>query len=101
MKLLMITAIEALEKDIKFLLKKSKITTFSYTDIKGYRDITEESVEDNWFASEMNESQSIIFYAFIPKESADELFNVVNEFNNQQRTKSKVHVVVLNIEKSN
>ena len=101
MKLLMITAIEAFEKDIKFLLKKSKITTFSYTDIKGYRDITEESVEDNWFASEMNESQSIIFYAFIPKESADELFNVVNEFNNQQRTKSKVHVVVLNIEKSN
>ena len=101
MKLLMITAIEAFEKDIKFLLKKSKITTFSYTDIKGNRDITEESVEDNWFASEMNESQSIIFYAFIPKESADELFNVVNEFNNQQRTKSKVHVVVLNIEKSN
>ena len=101
MKLLMITAIEAFEKDIKFLLKKSKITTFSYTDIKGYRDITEESVEDNWFASEMNESQSIIFYAFVPKENADELFNVVNEFNNQQRTKSKVHVVVLNIEKSN
>ena len=97
----MITAIEAFEKDIKFLLKKSKITTFSYTDIKGYRDTTEESVEDNWFASEMNESQSIIFYAFVPKENADELFNVVNEFNKQQRTKSKVHVVVLNIEKSN
>ena len=101
MKLLMITAIEAFEKDIKFLMKKSKINTFSYTDIKGYRDITEESVEDNWFASEMNESQSIIFYAFVPKENADQLFDVVNEFNNQQRTKSKVHVVVLNIEKSN
>jgi len=101
MKLLMITAIEAFEKDIKFLLKKSKINTFSYTDIKGHRDLTEESVEDNWFASDMDESQSIIFYAFVPKEKADQLFNTVNTFNEQQRTKSKVHVVVLNIEKSN
>ena len=97
----MITAIEAFEKDIKFLLKKSKIITFSYNEIKGYRDLTEESLEDNWFASEMNESQSIIFYAFVHEDKADHLFNAVAEFNKQQRTKSKVHVVVLNIEKSN
>jgi len=101
MKLLMITAIEAFEKDIKFLLKKATITHFSYTDVKGFRDLTEESVGNNWFASEMNESQSIIFYAFVPKEKADQLFNSVAEFNKQQRTASKVHVVVLNIEKSN
>jgi len=101
MKLLMITAIETFEKDIKFLLKKSKIITFSYNEIKGYRDLSEESVENNWFGSEMNESQSIIFYAFVQKENADHLFNAVDDFNKQQRTKSKVHVVVLNIEKSN
>ncbi|WP_372793221.1 hypothetical protein [Lutibacter sp.] len=101
MKLLMITAIEVFEKDIKFLLKKAAITHFSYSDVKGYRDLTQESVGDNWFASEMNESQSIIFYAFVPKEKADDLFNSVAEFNKQQRTLSKVHIVVLNIEKSN
>jgi len=97
----MITAIEAFEKDIKFLLKKSAITIFSYTNVKGFRDLTEESVGDNWFASEMNDSQSLIFYAFVKKENADHLFNAVAEFNKQQRTLSKVHVVVLNIEKSN
>ena len=101
MKLLLITAIKAFEKDILFLFKKSKITTFSYSDIKGHRDLTKESVEDNWFTSGINESQSIIFYAFVPKEKADQLFNTVNTFNEQQRTKSKVHAVVLNIEKSN
>ena len=101
MKLLMITAIEAFENDIKFLLKKSSITHFSYTDVKGYRDLSEESVGDNWFASDMNESQSIIFYAFVKKEKADQLFNAVSKFNEQQKTLSKVHVVVLNIEKSN
>ena len=101
MKLLMITAIEAFEEDIKFLLKKSSITHFSYTDTKGFRDLSEESVSENWFASDMNESQSILFYAFVPKEKCDHLFNDVAKFNEQQRTTSKVHVVVLNIEKSN
>lgn len=101
MKLLMITAIEAFENDIKFLLKKSSIPCFTYTDVKGYRDRTEESVGDNWFASEMNESQSIMFYAFVKKENADHLFSAVTEFNEKQRTSSKVHVVLLNIEKSN
>lgn len=101
MKLLIITAIEAFEKDIKSLLKKSTITTFSYKDIKGHRDLTEESVESNWFASEMNESQSIMFYAFVKKEKADQLFNSVDKFNLKQTTSSKIHVVILNIEKSN
>ncbi|MBL4939865.1 MAG: hypothetical protein JKY16_06295 [Lutibacter sp.] len=101
MKLLLITAIEAFEKDIKFLLKKSSITSFSYKDIKGFRNLTDDSVEDNWFAGSMTESQSIIFYAFVEKEKANQLFNAVAKFNEQQRTKSKVHVVVLNIEKSN
>jgi len=101
MKLLMITAIEVFEKDIKFLLKKCSITHFSYTDVKGHRDLTEESVGENWFGGDMNESQSIIFYAFVPKEKADNLFNSVKKFNDEQRTSSKVHVVVLNIEKSN
>jgi hypothetical protein len=101
MKLLLITAIEAFENDIKFLLKKSSITSFSYKDIKGFRDLTEKSVGDNWFAGSMDESQSILFYAFVEKEKADQLFNAVAKFNEQQRTLSKVHVVVLNIEKSN
>jgi len=97
----MITAIEAFEKDIKFLLKKSSITHFSYTNIKGFCDRTEESVSENWFASEMNESQSMLFYAFVPKEKSELLFESVAVFNEKQRTSSKVHVVVLNIEKSN
>jgi len=101
MKLLMITAIEAFEKDIKFLLKRCSIINFSYTNVKGHRDFSEESVGDNWFASDMNESQSIIFYAFVPKEKSDNLFESIKTFNKQQRTSSKVHVVVLNIEKSN
>ena len=101
MKLLIITSINEFENEVKKMLKKSDIKIFSYTAITGYRDSTEESVESNWFASEMNESDSIMFYSFAEKEKTDVLFNYVNEFNNSQKTISKVHVVILKVEKSN
>jgi hypothetical protein len=101
MKLLVITAIQEFSKDIKLMLKKSNINIYSYKDVRGFRDLSEESVESNWFAGEMDESQSIIFFAFVPKINVDAFFARADEFNAKQKTMSKVHVVVLNIEKSN
>ncbi|PKP28583.1 MAG: hypothetical protein CVU01_03895 [Bacteroidetes bacterium HGW-Bacteroidetes-18] len=101
MKLLVITAIQEFSKDIKLLLKKSDIHIYSYKEVNGFRDSSEEFVESNWFAGEMNESQSIIFFAFVKKENVDAFFVKTDEFNANQKTLSKIHVVVLNIEKSN
>ena len=101
MKLLIITAIKEFEKDIKLHLKKADVKTFSYREVTGYRDSTTDSVESNWFSSEMNQTESIVFYAFVKKENVDMLFKLVNDFNNQQKTLSHIHVLVLNIEKSN
>jgi hypothetical protein len=101
MKLLIITAVKVFEKDIKKMLKKSDINMFSYTDIVGFRDASEDSVESNWFASEMNENESLMFYSFASKEKTDVFFEYVNAFNATQKTLSKIHVVILDVEKSN
>lgn len=101
MKLLVITAIQEFSKEIKLMLKKSNINIYSYKDVHGFRDLSEESLESNWFASEMDESQSIIFFAFVKKGNIDDFFAKADEFNSKQKTLSKIHVVVLNIEKSN
>jgi nitrogen regulatory protein PII len=101
MKLLIITAISAFEKDIKKILKQAEIKTFSYKEVKGYKDISEQAVENNWFASEINETESILFYAFVKKENVDPLFDLVSSFNSKQETVSHIHIAVLNIEKSN
>jgi len=101
MKLLVITAIQEFSKDIKLMLKKSDIHIYSYQDVHGFRDLSEVSFESNWFASEMDESQSIIFFAFVPEANVDSFFIKADEFNAKQKTLSKIHVVVLNIEKSN
>ena len=101
MKLLIITAIKQFENEIKQQLKKAKVSTFSYKNVIGYRDNTEDAIESNWFSSEMNKSESILFYAFVKKENVDMLFESINEFNTKQETLSKIHVAVLAIEKSN
>ncbi len=101
MKLLIITAIKEFEKEIKHQLKNAKVSTFSYRDVIGYRDSTQDAIESNWFSSEMNKSESILFYAFVQEENVETLFKSINEFNAKQETLSNIHVAVLAIEKSN
>lgn len=100
MKLLIITAVIAFEKDIKQMLKQANVKTFTYKEVKGFNDISEEAIESNWFSAELNETESILFYAFVKKDNVDKLFDLVAEFNEKQGTLSKIHVAVLNIEKS-
>jgi len=101
MKLLLITAVKEFEKDIKQLLKKSGVQSFSYQDVKGFKNSSEEAVDTNWFGSEMNETQSVLFHVFIATEKLDVFCQFVKEFNIIQESKSTIHVAVLNIEKTN
>ena len=101
MKLVIITAIEAFENDIKAILKKSDVKTYSYREVTGYKDFSETAVAVNWFAAAINETESILFYAFVEKEKVDQVFLLINEFNAVQESLSDIHLAVLNIEKSN
>jgi hypothetical protein len=101
MKLLIITAIATFDKDVKKMLKQAQVKTFSYQAVTGFKDISEEAIESNWFGSEMNENESIFYYAFIENGSVDPFFELVNDFNTQQKSLSNIHVAVVNIEKSN
>ena len=88
------------EKEIKQLLKNVQVKTYTYKLVTGFKDVSEESIESNWFANEMNETDSILFYAFVKKDNVDLFMNSVESFNERQETLSRVHVAVLNIEKS-
>jgi nitrogen regulatory protein PII len=101
MKLLLITAVAEFEKEVKQILKKAQVKTFSYREVTGYRNTSEDAIESNWFGSEMNENESIMFYAFVPKENVDMVFSAISEFNSNQETLSHIHSAILNIEKTN
>ena len=101
MKLVIITAIQEFEAAIKKQLKEAEVTTFSFKNVSGYRDSTEDALETNWFSSEMNITASILFYAFVKKENVGVLFKSIDAFNAQEETLSKIHLAVLNVEQSN
>ncbi len=101
MKLLIITAIAEFDKDIKKMLKEADVNTFTYKEVKGYKNLADEELESNWFASERNEQESILYYAFVKNGNVDPFFDKVNAFNAKQKSQSKIHVAILNIEKSN
>ncbi len=101
MKLLIITAVLDFEKEIKAMLKKANVKTFTYKEVRGFTDLSEEAIESNWFAGNIHETESILFYAFVKKENIDPLFDLVNDFNANQESQSNIHIAVLNIEKSN
>jgi len=101
MKLLIITAIKAFQKDIKSILKNARVMTYSYSNVTGYKDISDQLVESNWFASELNETESILFYAFADNEMVTQVFDLISVFNQQQEALSQIHIAVVDIEKSN
>ena len=87
------------EKDIKQILKKAQVKSFSYKDVKGFKDNSEDALEANWFATNMQETESVLFYAFVKEDKVDGLFDMVKEFNTDQVSKSHIHVAVLSIER--
>ena len=99
MKFLVITSIRSFKKEIKKILKKADVKTYSYKNVTGYRDASELSIKDNWFTNDMNEGEAVLFYTSVKKENVDFVFEMVNEFNEKQETLSTIHVAVLNIEK--
>ena len=99
MKLLLITAVKEFEKDIKQILKKALVKTYSYKEVTGFRDASEDALETNWFGTEMNENESMLFYAFAEEDNVDVICDSVRVFNAKQETLSNIHIAVLNIEK--
>jgi len=84
MKLLIITAIKEFENNVKLLLKKAEVKNFTFRSVTGFRDSTEDAIESNWFSNEMNQTDSILIYAFIKKDNVDLLFDLTNDFNTKQ-----------------
>lgn len=101
MKLLIITSVKTFEEKVKKLLTENNVITYSYSSVTGYRDSTQEGVSRNWFATEMNKTESFLFFAFVSDETSENVFKAIEELNTTCDIHSKVHIAVTPIEKSN
>jgi nitrogen regulatory protein PII len=101
MKLLIITAVKTFEEKVKKLLTENNVITYSYSSVTGYRDSTQEGVSRNWFAIEMNKTESLLFFAFVSAETSENVFETIEELNTTCDIHSRVHIAITPIEKSN
>lgn len=101
MKLLTITAISSFENEIKSALKRAKVSAFSYTSVTGYKDLSDQEIDDNWFTSSMGEHASVLFYAFVQEEVVDQVISIIDHFNEREQSESHIHVAAIDILKQN
>lgn len=100
MELLIITAVQSFENEVKKLLKANGVNAYSHVDVTGHKDLSDSSRNTNWFASDSGEDQSMLFYVFVEDEQVDKVLDDIVQLNSLQETASLVHAAVLNIKKS-
>lgn len=101
MKLLIITAVKTFEDKVKNLLAGNRVLTYSYNTVTGYRNSTQDAVENNWFGTQMNKTESVLFFAFVSNETLKNVYKSIEELNKTCNIHSKVHIAVTPIEKIN
>lgn len=99
MKLLLITAIEEFETDVINILKHSGVKSFSDQSVKGYRN--EKNEMSNWFGKDDIAVNSLLFTVFPDCNCVDDIYKNVNEFNQKQKTVSRIHIATINLENEN
>ena len=98
MKLLLITAIKEFESEIKNILVKSGSKSFTYNEVKGFKNDERNTSSSNWFASSYSETDSLLFTVFVPEENTPLILKKIEEFNAGQETLSKVHIALIALE---
>lgn len=101
MKLLIITAVKDFEENVKSILESNGISSYSYNKVIGYRDSTLDAVATNWFATEMNKNESVLFFAFVAPEASESVYESIEKLNEASDSVSKVHIAIVPIEKLN
>ena len=99
MKLVLVTSVEEFQKDVLKIFKKANIENFSSSEIDGYKKTPSLLMASNWFSSEKLGNESIMFFSFTKKEKIDNLFNLIEEFNNNLETNNPLKAIVVPVER--
>ncbi len=97
MKLVLITAIEEYEIQVKLFLKNSGVKSYSVQTVMGFHNQDQENTQ-NWFASEDVPTNSVLFTILIQEHLVNEIHSLIEKFNQKQEVLSQIHFASLAIE---
>jgi hypothetical protein len=99
--MLIITAVQSYQEEIVKMLKESNIHAFSSTNVLGHVNHNDPNLEDNWFGGDLQNYQSILYFALLPKEQVESVFEAVEQINAKAESQSRIHLSVLGVEQTN
>lgn len=99
MKLVIVTAVEEFQNDVLKLFKEANIESFSSYDIDGHKNIPSVLKTSSWFPSESGGNESHLFFSFTDENLIENLFKLIELFNENLETNNPIKAVVLPIEK--
>ncbi|AOW17505.1 hypothetical protein LPB03_08515 [Polaribacter vadi] len=99
MKLVIVTAVEEFHQEIIKLFKKANIENFSESDIDGHKNTASVLVASSWFSGQKSSNESILFFSFTEDKNIEDLFSLIQEFNQNLETNNPIKAVVVPIEK--
>ena len=53
----------------------------------------------NWFSAGKSGNESIMFFSFTNKDKIDDLFKIIQEFNNHVETNNPIKAIIVPVEK--
>lgn len=101
MKMLIITAVASYQDQIVTVLKNSKVSAFSSTNILGHVNREDPNLEDNWFGGDQQQHQSLLYFTLLPEDQIQGVFDAIEEINQNAESKSRIHLSVMDVERTN
>ncbi|MFD2550714.1 hypothetical protein ACFSQP_02685 [Bizionia sediminis] len=99
MKLVIVTAVKAFQKEVLQLFKEAKIESFSSSEIDGHKNAPSLLATSSWFPTVSGGNESALFFSFTDEARIDTLFTLIEAFNSTLETYNPIKAVVVPIEK--
>ncbi len=100
MKQVVILSPRAYETKIKEILKGLHLPVFSKLDIEGYHTQDDHVDLSNWFGAGKEADLGVMFFAFVPEESANKVLDTVSNWNKNRPDLPALHAYQVNVERT-
>jgi len=99
MKLIIVLGMVDHQKKLSKMFKDANIPIFSKIDVEGFKSAQKQVDMSNWFGGDENSDMSTMFFAFVPKNNAEQIIKQVQGFNQNEDVISPLHAFQLPVEK--
>lgn len=87
------------QEQLNQLFKNADIPIFSKVDVEGFKSGSKQVDLSNWFGDGIDGYLSVMYFAFVPKQNAENIMEKVKTFNADEDRMAPIHAFELPVDK--